>query len=304
MEKRGESLIPVYAMTTENRTLLERAGGPRTAPGSDGTRPHRPLSEPSTRTPEGALDGTQTGPRNRTWDLSAFSLGDMIEVGVALRRLGEESDSMEELAQRAMDFLHNSLRDQNGGPGIALARFFKTHAFQALPEELQEIVTRNMAPVVPPPALQCLTILGTCGLIPEWTTRRASTGHQAIPLANEAAVSGIPMVAALTSQLGFRPAEVAAPRPELFLEFAQRSFNVFLVENAVGSPHVPGQDGFVIPYGVRSVIGFGGVLTSGEVFATILFLRCTLNSTAAQLFKPLALNLRLAVLQHEGQVFA
>ncbi|MEW5874528.1 MAG: hypothetical protein AB1752_05025 [Candidatus Zixiibacteriota bacterium] len=242
--------------------------------------------------------------REQTWDLSAFSLGDMIEIGTLLRRLGEESSSMEGLAQKAVEFLYRSLRHHDGGPGIVLARFFKTHAYQALPGELQDIVKQSLAPSVPSPALQCLTLLGTCGLMPEWTTRRASKGHQAIPLANEAVVSGIPMVAALISQLGVKPAEVAAPRPDHFLEFTQQSFNVFLVEKAAGSPHVPAQDGFVIPYGIRSVIGLGGVLTSGEVFAVILFSRCALNSAKAQLFKPLTLNLRLAVLQQEGRVFA
>jgi len=246
----------------------------------------------------------ETGVFKRSWDLSAFSLSDMIEVGTALRQLGDQCDSMESLAQTAMDFLHYSLRDRDGSSGTALVRFFKTHAFRSLPAELQAIVNGQLAPAVPPPHLQCLTLLGTCGLQPEWKSRRLSTGHQAIPLANAAAVSGIPMVAALTSQLGFKPAEVAEPRPELFLEFVQHSFNVFLVEDAAGSPHVPGQAGFVIPYGVRSVIGFGGVLTSGEVFATIIFSRCRLDSAAAQMFKPLALNLRLGVLEKEERVFA
>jgi hypothetical protein len=111
------------------------------------------------------------------------------------------------------------------------------------------------------------------------------------------------MIAALTHQLGLTPTAIADPSPELFSESVQGTFNVFHVERAEGSPHVPSQREFVIPYRVRSVIGFGGLLTSGEVFATILFSRCTIGQAAAQLFKPLALNLRFAVLQHEGQVF-
>ena len=79
---------------------------------------------------------------------------------------------------------------------------------------------------------------------------------------------------------------------------------MFHVENAVGSAIVPAQDEFVLPYAVRSVIGLGGLLSSGEIFAVILFARCPVPTAQTPLFKPLALNLRSAVLGLEQQVFA
>ena len=59
--------------------------------------------------------------------------------------------------------------------------------------------------------------------------------------------------------------------PDLVLELEQKNYNVFFVEDAIGSPYIPAQDDFVVPYGVRSVLGFGGLMPSGQVFAALLF---------------------------------
>jgi hypothetical protein len=52
------------------------------------------------------------------------------------------------------------------------------------------------------------------------------------------------------------------------------------------------------------VLGLGGPLPSGDIFAMILFTKVVLSHDVAELFKPLSLSLKLAVLEHAHQVFA
>lgn len=59
---------------------------------------------------------------------------------------------------------------------------------------------------------------------------------------------------------------------------------------------MPAQEGFVLPYGVRSVLGFGGLLPGGDLFVVILFSRVPISREVADLFRPLALSAKLAVL--------
>jgi hypothetical protein len=84
------------------------------------------------------------------------------------------------------------------------------------------------------------------------------------------------------------------------VDATEHTFNVFHVPNAVGSPYIPAQKEFVIPYGVQSVLGFGGLLAPGELFATILFSRTPIPRDVADLFKSLALNVKVAMLPFAG----
>jgi hypothetical protein len=104
------------------------------------------------------------------------------------------------------------------------------------------------------------------------------------------------MIAQLIRQLGLEVGSVLQPDPAVVADLQQRTFNVFHVPDATGSPYVPAQDDFVIRFGVRSVLGFGGVLPRGDLFAVILFARVPLPRETAELFKPLALSAKLAIL--------
>ena len=51
---------------------------------------------------------------------------------------------------------------------------------------------------------------------------------------------------------------------------------------------------------MRSVIGFGGMLPSGNLYATILFSRARVPPEIAEMFKTLALSIRLGLLPFVG----
>ncbi len=80
------------------------------------------------------------------------------------------------------------------------------------------------------------------------------------------------------------------------MELDDTTFNVFYVPQALGSPHIPAQHDFVVPYGVESVLGFGGMLPTGDLFAVVLFSRVPVPADTAELFASLALSVKVAVL--------
>jgi two-component system NtrC family sensor kinase len=153
---------------------------------------------------------------------------------------------------------------------------------------------------MPSPATKCLTLIASAGDLPAWNSRHTSACHRAIPLTSPEMLARFPMISELIDQLGVRPEEVAGPSPQLAEEPTRKGYNVFYVEEAAGSPSVPAQLDFVQPFGVRSVLGFGGVLPGGDLFAVVLFARVPVPKETPNLFKPLALNVTLAALPFHG----
>jgi hypothetical protein len=90
----------------------------------------------------------------------------------------------------------------------------------------------------------------------------------------------------------------------LLADLSQRTFNVFHVADALGSPMVPAQQEFIAPEGIRSCLGFGGMLPEGNLFAVILFSRVRIPGETASMFKPLSLSVKAALLPYAFNVFA
>ncbi len=206
------------------------------------------------------------------YNLATFSLGDMSGCGAALRQMSAGAASMEEVSGRVVHYLYDHLIDQNSGErACALVRFYKSHPFGGLDESLQSFARKQLGTHPESPAMACLTLLSTAGIKPEWNSRAKSVGHQAIPLPSPKIVAQAPMIAGLIKQLGLEIHTLLNSDPNLLVELEQRYYNVFHVADAVGSSSIPAQDDFVIPFSVRSVLGFGGMLPSGNLFAVILF---------------------------------
>jgi hypothetical protein len=241
----------------------------------------------------------------RTYNLRQFGLGDMSAFGAEIRAMGEGASCMEEVADRIVGRLHASFVDRGTGERNAvLVRVYKTHPYGDLDERLRAYADAMMPDQPKTEATKCLTLLATAGERPEWGSRRASRGHQTIPLVSEQLVVKLPMIAQLVRQLGLDIGALLTPTPELLVELERRAFNVFYVPEAKGSPHIPAQEDFVIPHGIRSVLGFGGMLPCGDMIALIVFTRVSIPRPTAEMFKTVALNLKMAVLPFQQRVFA
>ncbi|MEO5510058.1 MAG: hypothetical protein ABIV28_05965 [Longimicrobiales bacterium] len=237
------------------------------------------------------------------YDLTRLSLSAMTDCSTHLRRLGQRASSMEEVAGEVARFLYDNIGvgDQRA---CALARVYKTHPLGQLPEELQDFARSGAGTVGLHQLTKCLTLLATVGDEAAWNDRRSSRLHQAIPLPSPQTVEQAPMVAQLMRQLGLDIAQVLSPDPALLIDMSQTTFNVFHVQHALGSPFIPAQD-FVTTHGIASVLGFGGVFPTGDLFCVILFSRAAIPPTTAELFKPLALAVKVALVPFAGeQVFA
>jgi len=208
---------------------------------------------------------------------------------------------MEAAAGAIVDYLRASFVDKDTGePSIALARFYKTLPFERLEPELQAAAVAACAEAGGMPAglqgIPCLTLLGTAGEEPAWNSRHESRGHRAIPLPSPEAVERLPMVAQLITELGLDPVEVVRGAPAAFPDLEGRGYRVFYVADALDSPYVPAQNEFVVPYGIRSVLGFGGTLPSGALFAVVLFSNTSIPQDTADAFAVVALSVKVAVL--------
>ncbi len=245
------------------------------------------------------LETSPHQPATHTFRLDAFSLNDMIRCGQDVRSI-TDCESMEAVSQRLTQYLYGALVDADGRAACALVRCFKTSPSRHLPADLLDTTAPDVSPAQNTPYL---VLLGTSGDCDEWCDRRRSVGHRAIPLRSVEAVQRAPMIAQLIQQMGVEVSEVLSPSATFLLQSEGRAFNVFHVPAALGSRYVPGQ-AFVQQYGIASVLGFGGLLPTGDLFALILFSRVPITRSVAELFRTVALNAKLALLPFSrGPIF-
>jgi hypothetical protein len=240
------------------------------------------------------------------YELARFDIASMVQCGTHFRRLGAPSNgatSMEEVAARIVRYLHQHLIDAAGRPACALVRFYKTHPHAGLPPGLRAVADAALGDATAAPAMKCLALLASTGDEPAWRSRETSARHKAIPLPTEDAVARHPMIQRLVGQLGLDVGSVLAPAPAFLSDVERRTLGVFHVAEAADSPFVPAQD-FVAKHGIRSVVGFGGVLANGDLHAVILFAKVAVARETAELFAPLALGVKTAIHPYVGRVFA
>lgn len=227
-------------------------------------------------------------------DLAHFDVGPMVRLVSALRQEALTATSVERFAQAVSERLHETFRDDRGIPQTALVRFYATTTLADLPPSEQEYIARRHDGELTGTST-CLALLGTAGSQPAWNARTRSADHLVLPLLDAAQVATMPMIAALLHQLGIDVDALTAGQPEVMLKSGDGTCRIFYVSDARHSPLVPAQ-GFVQEHGIRSAIGFGGALPTGEVFAAVMFCTVDVPLPSAELFETVALSVSLAAL--------
>jgi hypothetical protein len=225
-------------------------------------------------------------------DVTDFTVGAMLRTGIAIRRVARGADSLEAAADVITRYLYDHCVAPSGTRSCALVRFYKTHRYGALEPALQQFAATQLGGLSPRPDMRCLTLMATAGDEPEWNSRQASKGHQAIPLLSAERVRAAPMITRLIEELGVDLESLVSAAEPFARGNDSRTYDVFHVERALGSAFIPAQREFVEQYGIASVVGFGGVLRSGELFALILFSRDTIPARCAARFRTIALDVR------------
>jgi two-component system NtrC family sensor kinase len=228
-----------------------------------------------------------------TLDLTDFTVGAMLRAGIAIRRLVRGSESLEAAAQVVTRYLYEQCVSASSGErACALVRFYKTHPYGQLEPALREFAAAQLGDVAPNDQMRCLTLMATSGDLPGWNSRHESQGHKAIPLPSTDAVRSAPMVMRLIEDFGLDVDTVIAGSVPAPRAGDTRTYDVFHIEEALGSPYIPAQRNFVVPHRIASVVGFGGLLRSGELFAVILFARVRIPVRSAVRFRTIALDVR------------
>ncbi|KHE93790.1 MAG: hypothetical protein SCABRO_00438 [Candidatus Scalindua brodae] len=231
------------------------------------------------------------------FDLTKFSLQDMSEIGDALQQLELKAKNIDELSDMMVRYFFDNLGDtQTGEKSSVLVRFFMTYPYSSLDTNLRQLVDKMLDGQSVHQDMKCLKLSATAGLQPEWNSTIHSKGHRILPLQNEDMLKKNIMVHNFIHQMGMDVSNVLNPDPKLSSELEGRVFNVYHVPDAIGSPHIPAQKEFVESYGVKSAIGLGGMLPTGNLFALLIFSKTKVPRDTANLFKNIALNVRMAVM--------
>jgi hypothetical protein len=229
-------------------------------------------------------------------NLTEFGLGEMLRCSLEIRKVAKREPSMEAAAKRITHFFYDELATSDGARACALVRCYKTHPYGTLPPDLRRFAQRALqsteSPVTGMDSMRCLALLATVGDEPSWNERHLSTGHQAIPLPSAQIVQRAPMISRLIHEFGLALPDVLQPSADVMRRLEGKTYGVFHVEDAAGSPYIPAQAQFVARYGIRSVVGFGGSLPAGELFAVILFTRTVVSAATADRFRTLALDVK------------
>ena len=229
-----------------------------------------------------------------TYDLTRFDLGDMLKCSLRLREALSGSPSLETAAQRVCRFFYDELHAPGVERACALVRCYKTHPFGLLEPDLQRFAREMMGTLQPTADMKCLTLMATVGSTGSWNSRQLSRGHRAIPLPSPEIVAKAPMISQLIKELGVDISHVIKPSPDVVNELGGKRHGVFHVEHALGSPYIPAQEEFVVRHGIESVLGIGGMMATGDLFAVILFATVHVPASTAERFKALALDVKSA----------
>jgi hypothetical protein len=232
--------------------------------------------------------------------LETLSVDDVVELTGSIRDVAAACHTMAHAAQEITNHLREVLVGDAGDPACALVRLYTTARGRAVPENL---ATRARASGDAPPG-PSLLLMGTSGTRPEWNDRRLSVSHAIIPLDRaDVLADRAPMIAGLLGELGVDV--------DTFLDLTEgdasliqhQEYGIFHVERAEGSRLIPAQD-FVADHRIRSVVGCGGGLPSGEVFVLVLFTLVDIEAATAALFRTLAFGAKAALVPFTFKLFA
>ena len=239
------------------------------------------------------------------FDVTRFGLAETLRLGLDIRRTMAAHSDFEGAAGSVCEHLYEGLTGPAGERACALVRCYKTHPYGELPQDLKDFAKANLGGEAPRGSMKCLTLMGSVGDERDWNSRARSRGHKAIPLPSPDIVGQAPMIAQLLREFGLDLAAVLNPGKEVVRDLMGKTYGVFYVAEAKGSRFIPAQEDFVIRYGIRSVLGFGGSLPTGDLFAIILFSKVAIPESSADRFRTVALDVKSGFFRFkEGAVFA
>lgn len=236
------------------------------------------------------------------YDLNQFTSKDLAKCSLVLRQFGRDAGSMTEASRKIAKYIYEHFCDaETGAKSCALVRVFKTHPYRELKESLPKCFFPLVNSTSPEAEIKCWRLLAAAGTQPQWNSWNTVENTE-IALMSEDFVAQIPMISELSRQLGLDIPTLLGIKRQMLQELEAKIFDVFYLSDAEYSPFVSEKNSLIIPYQVKSVLGFGGFLPSGNFFFVLMFLKIKIPSTTATQFKDLALGIKTALLPFDGGV--
>ncbi len=237
------------------------------------------------------------------YDMNLFTPQDMAKCSLVLRQLGRNTASMEATSQKIVKYIYQHFCDsQTGENTCVLVRLFKTHPYGELEDSSQQSARRLMNGNSPAADMKCWTLLAAAGAEPQWNSRHTAAENTAIPLVSTELVAQIPAISGMIREFGLDIPTVLGIEPERFRQLEPAVLNIFHVPEAKDNALIPEQNSLIIPYQVKSVLGFGGLLRSGSLFAVVISLKVKIPQSTAQMFKYLALSVKTSLSFSEEKI--
>ncbi len=208
-------------------------------------------------------------------NFTASAEQDFVDFARSLWLSRDSFSSHEQASQYIAEQLFREFCLEDGQPQLSLVRIFRLTDVDDLPPEVQQLVDEREQRV--------MALTGTWGIEEAWQHRTRSKGHQAVPISAIAVPERIPMFQEVLTQLGV-DIEHLYETHELIVCDDRPYQGTFYVPNA-HSPVIPAQDDFVIPYGIKSLVGFGGFIATQEVmYLLYAFANVPVSGEAARRF--------------------
>lgn len=233
--------------------------------------------------------------------LKNFSVDDLVQFSADLRHLGEGTDAMEVVAQRLCDYLYGNLVAEDGGPGTAVVRLYKTHGHHRLRGDLA-VIARRVDDTIEE-RTPCLVLLASAPGGREATVRDDT---ELVRPLTPRAIAETPLMVRMMEALGVDIETVLDPSKVLAMRLQSKNLSVY-VESGLGDsewiPDLAARER-VRELGIKDMIGLGGLLPSGDLFLLCLFTREPVDERVADLFSSLVIAVKAALIPHTFRPFA
>lgn len=250
----------------------------------------------------GSMKQTEPMSEKAHSDPSALTLREATQCASRIIRFGTRAATVETVSQLLSEYLYDHFRvPETAAPALLLSRVFVTRPLDTLEPRLK-IMAEGMAGTHElSRRARCFVLMGSCGQFHVWCHPRLSTRFGCVPLEGPDFHIRMPIFSHLLDQLEIGSFSAQQHDGAFLLSDSDldRAFSVFHIEEALGHPFIPAQAECVQQYEVKSVIGFGGRLPSGEAFAAVLFSAVHIPPAAANHFRVIALSAYLAFLNSD-----
>lgn len=231
--------------------------------------------------------------------LAGFSVDDLVAFSDDLRTIGAGAADMAEVAGRVTEYLYEGLVSDDGEPECLTVALYKTHRFGSLPPELQRLAHEVDAGA--DDATACLTRLAVAGFEQE----EPEPASFVRPL-TAAAFDEAPVLVEVLVSLGLEVESALDPTKALQLQLHHRDLNVFLVPELLGSSWFAEEEAQaqIAALGIRSLLGVGGALPSGDLFLLFLFSFVPIDDRDADMVRSLASAVKASLIPFTLRPFA